>query len=445
MHKAFCSHIILITLFSNLFARQFIPANCAYLNHYEAVFIGRMLDQEKIGDRYLILFDVEEAFKYRLPGCEIMLWSSMKALHLCETQGKDAQWLVYAWKEGDALFFSMNPPGGSTSLGQSMSYSKGLLQEELAYLRDYAQNPNRSINEAYRLTETGCTTDYAIRFVEGELKDGFPDGRWTYYDHNGRIEQEGIYENGEKEGIWRSYHPNRMLAEKIKFRHGTEIQRLMYDNDGILWCINDSCHATFLHPPIWDYSDSPLIEEKEERGFIRDKIRRHKLRLPENVWDHSLIYIQHRMNVGEILRLDSALTEEWTNPHTCKTRRWQWRHKMDSLTLLNYWERSSMEQFLQGETIQAESIPIIFIGESSFHFVSPDILIMQDPYKSWPTDELKKLIKIKAKKRLSLFKPISYRFEWEIPDSIDHMALQLQAPEEIKKLKTVLAHEQFSP
>jgi antitoxin component YwqK of YwqJK toxin-antitoxin module len=62
-----------------------------------------------------------------------------------------------------------------------------------------------------------------------------PNGTFYFFYKDGSLFWTGKYVHGYKEGIWLSYHPNRMPADSICFRHGHPIGTfLQWYNNGIL-------------------------------------------------------------------------------------------------------------------------------------------------------------------------------------------------------------------
>ncbi len=56
---------------------------------------------------------------------------------------------------------------------------------------------------------TGKVKDYADDGklkAEGGMKEGFPEGSWTYYNANGTLKSQGVYKDGVKDSVWFDYY-----------------------------------------------------------------------------------------------------------------------------------------------------------------------------------------------------------------------------------------------
>ena len=58
---------------------------------------------------------------------------------------------------------------------------------------------------------------------EGTLKDGEPDGVWTYWHENGQKESEGTYKNGKEDGKWTRWYENGQKRVEKNYKDGEEI------------------------------------------------------------------------------------------------------------------------------------------------------------------------------------------------------------------------------
>lgn len=105
------------------------------------------------------------------------------------------------------------------------------------YYRPYIY---KYINKPY----FGRVKDYYEKDVlksEGDMKNGFPEGYWIYYNSNGSTKSKGNYKDGVKDSIWYSYY-----------------------NDGTLKSIesyhlsNDTLHSDTLNA--WYYDGRKVIE-----------------------------------------------------------------------------------------------------------------------------------------------------------------------------------------
>ena len=59
---------------------------------------------------------------------------------------------------------------------------------------------------------------------EGDYKNGFEDGKHTYYYLNGQIKEQGKYSLGKKEGTWKKYDDEGNLKITLTYRGGTLIK-----------------------------------------------------------------------------------------------------------------------------------------------------------------------------------------------------------------------------
>jgi antitoxin component YwqK of YwqJK toxin-antitoxin module len=58
---------------------------------------------------------------------------------------------------------------------------------------------------------------------EGTLKDGEPDGVWTYWHENGQKESEGTNKNGKEDGKWTRWYENGQKRVEKNYKDGEEI------------------------------------------------------------------------------------------------------------------------------------------------------------------------------------------------------------------------------
>jgi hypothetical protein len=93
---------------------------------------------------------------------------------------------------------------------------------------------------------TGAITsvnDKQKKLLDGQLKDGVPDGKWTFYYASGAVQIEGNYSNGMETGMWYSYY--RKDFPKIAKYYNNEGYMLMraeyYDNNTIKNYQNIKC------------------------------------------------------------------------------------------------------------------------------------------------------------------------------------------------------------
>ena len=77
--------------------------------------------------------------------------------------------------------------------------------------------------------------------AEGVYENGVRDGWWRHYHPDGSLDGEGAYSNDDMTGIWRYYHPNgRLAAEGACADGGADGVWTYWDADGeeeepILW------------------------------------------------------------------------------------------------------------------------------------------------------------------------------------------------------------------
>lgn len=60
---------------------------------------------------------------------------------------------------------------------------------------------------------------------EGEFKDGNKNGLWYTYHPNGRVSYVFSYENGIKDGKWKQYDENGRLVMTIVYKNGIKVAK----------------------------------------------------------------------------------------------------------------------------------------------------------------------------------------------------------------------------
>jgi len=68
---------------------------------------------------------------------------------------------------------------------------------------------------------------------QGETVDGVQQGHWQCFYDNGKVREEGDYQQGKKSGHWKFYHENGNLALEGSYENGLEKGAWkMYDESG---------------------------------------------------------------------------------------------------------------------------------------------------------------------------------------------------------------------
>lgn len=238
------------------------PIHIQYCNYHKVIFIGKIKSYKKNGRITTIEFTVEEYFKSRNNRCDITLKTFDMLPEESEKLYKE-RWLIFGEGMDQELFFDLNE---STGLDQFQRYSEELIRTDLVYLQNLAATPTRSVKEMYQSSGSGCISNDEYYIAEGELKNGFPHGRWRYYRVNGMMRRkEGSYNKGKKWGVWHEYHRNGVVAAKLIYWDDWELKRIQYDGDGVLYCFNESCTFWNPHPDI----TIPFLLPYEKTGFLR--------------------------------------------------------------------------------------------------------------------------------------------------------------------------------
>jgi antitoxin component YwqK of YwqJK toxin-antitoxin module len=120
---------------------------------------------------------------------------------------------------------------------------------------EYYNNNNRQIFAKGKYKhgkQDGKWTEY---FENGKIKskvnykDGKPDGKWTWYWRNGQIEVEKNYKKDIVDGKWARYHKNGQIEEKGIYKDGNKVGKWTsyYNNGGIK---NETNYDTRIEPTL---------------------------------------------------------------------------------------------------------------------------------------------------------------------------------------------------
>ena len=92
----------------------------------------------------------------------------------------------------------------------------------------------REVNLAQVLSSRG-ELRFRYQRVRGASGDWVRHGMFVAYHDNGRVAQEGVYEDGAETGTWRDFHQNGQLASEGPYERGREhgLWRF-WDEDGAL-------------------------------------------------------------------------------------------------------------------------------------------------------------------------------------------------------------------
>jgi hypothetical protein len=176
----------------------------------------------------------------------------------------DEKWLIFGHEYDGELYFDFDQ---STGLSHFQSYPEEIIQTDLLYLQNLAQNPTRLIKEIYQSSGIGCKPDDGYYIAEGRLENSFPNEEWKYYSSEGVVQMEGSYKNGKKSGVWYEYHENGFVATKVIYFENWELKRIQYDNHGDLYCFNEDCIFWTPHPKI----TIPFLLPSEKKGSLKKK------------------------------------------------------------------------------------------------------------------------------------------------------------------------------
>ena len=56
--------------------------------------------------------------------------------------------------------------------------------------------------------------------INGNFKNGKPDGIWEWYHYNGQLQQIGNYKDGEEDGLWRWYNDQGKASNTETYKDG---------------------------------------------------------------------------------------------------------------------------------------------------------------------------------------------------------------------------------
>lgn len=112
-------------------------------------------------------------------------------------------------------------------------YSFTIHAQKIEQFYDYAWKPTEDAGRAryYTLIEKKDTLwlrqDYFIQEKKlqmiGTYRDketNIPVGSFSYYHANGRLQSQGSYKNGKKEGLWLRYYDNGMMQDSTTYENG---------------------------------------------------------------------------------------------------------------------------------------------------------------------------------------------------------------------------------
>ena len=92
------------------------------------------------------------------------------------------------------------------------------------YKRNGEDVSNGPWEDSYYNDHDGITSDYDHLRERGTLKDGKPDGPWTFFYYNGQLKRKGNYKNGNEEGLWEEFDENGNLTKTEEYKDGELIE-----------------------------------------------------------------------------------------------------------------------------------------------------------------------------------------------------------------------------
>lgn len=103
-------------------------------------------------------------------------------------------------------------------------YIDGLKEGKWFYeIQDYREEGTYKSDQKDGPWESYFVDNNQVRFA-GKFIEGFPDGKHSYYFHDGKLSEEGKYIMGNKNGNWEYYNPDGTILLTITFKNNREVK-----------------------------------------------------------------------------------------------------------------------------------------------------------------------------------------------------------------------------
>lgn len=103
-------------------------------------------------------------------------------------------------------------------------YIDGMKQGKWFYqIQDYREEGMYKDDQKDGPWESYFVDNNQVRFA-GKFVEGLPDGKHTYYFHDGKREEEGKYIMGNKDGNWQYFNPDGTILLTITFKNNREVK-----------------------------------------------------------------------------------------------------------------------------------------------------------------------------------------------------------------------------
>jgi len=155
--------------------------------------------------------------------------------------GKQTQWYEDANKEIEGEFRDGKPHGLSTrwnrcgKLSDERLFDNGVVIDRVNYYE--LVNPRQLGSHCKGMKNCGMNKETTTQTVcyengqkrkEGEVRDGKPHGKWTYWYENGNKNQESEFRDGKPYGLSTRWNRCGKLLNERLFDNGIEIDRVNY-------------------------------------------------------------------------------------------------------------------------------------------------------------------------------------------------------------------------
>jgi len=106
-------------------------------------------------------------------------------------------------------------------------FDDGRLSEQVNFVNDRREGPAKEFYD----DEKGSL------YCEGNYKEGKRIGPWKYYHKNGKVYDEGAFNNdGQRDGLWKQYYETGVLVSESNYNNGKQDGLCKnYNEDGSLW------------------------------------------------------------------------------------------------------------------------------------------------------------------------------------------------------------------
>ena len=114
-----------------------------------------------------------------------------------------------------------------SSLLSGCGFFEETIFEETICLETEAQNRNGLFylpNQEEPFTGKNlCKYENGQKKVEGKMKDGKPDGKWTMWYENGQKQLEGNWKDGKEDGKWTDWYRDGQIKSEENYKDGLRV------------------------------------------------------------------------------------------------------------------------------------------------------------------------------------------------------------------------------